>query len=290
MLGFEQIVQDVGNLHLNLYDLAIGTAEGINEHYFNACNACNNSYSIGKAFVMSAVGLLFDKGLLHPEDRVVALMKDLLPAQMDPGWNLVSVEQVLTHRVGFGADFLDTDTEDVTTYPTRDYLSIVLSHPLDYVPGSHYQYSDAASHLLSRLVEHVGGKPTDQLLADQLLTPMGFREVAWSRCPNGHIIGATGLYTRASDMLKLGWLYLNQGRWKDKQLLSAKWCRRAIAREYEFHMMTPGGLIGKGGMYGQGIVFSQRGGYAAAWHSYENAEDTGKLIDYLDGLERRGAQ
>lgn len=287
MIAFEQIVQEIEALNLNLYDFAICTQEGVQSHYFRFCNACNDSYSVGKVFVMSAVGILYDEGLIHPEDRIAALMKETVPAGVDPGWRLVSVEQALTHRIGFSEDFLDIDVDDTTKYPTDDYLALVFDHPLGYPPGAHYEYSDAASYLLARLVEHVSGRPTDQLLAEKLLIPMGFREVAWSRCPRGHMIGATGMYARASDIVKLGWLYLNGGVYEDKRLLSPRWVRRALEREYEFRMITPGGLIGKGGTYGQCVALSREGHFAAAWHACEDARGIDRLINYVDALARR---
>ena len=69
------------------------------------------------------------------------------------------------------------------------------------MPGSHYQYTDAAFYLMSRLVSHVSGEKADSLLWRRILKPMGCVEVAWSRCPNEYPIGATGLYIGAGDMV-----------------------------------------------------------------------------------------
>ncbi len=286
MIDFEQMKRDIQTLNLNLYDFALYTDQGLKQHKFQKCNTCNNSYSIGKAFVMTAIGLLCDDGLVHVEDRLSVVMNDLFPPVTDDGWKIATVEQALTHHLGFASDFLDIDVDDVTSYPTDDYLSLVLSHPLEYLPGTHYAYSDAAFYLLARLVEHVSGKTLDAFLYERLLSPMHFHEIAWSRCPHGHPIGATGMYASAADIVKLGWLYLNGGVFEGRHLLSAKWVKRVLTREYELHMMTPNGLIGKGGMYGQGLVLSKEGRFAVSWHGYEGGAGIERLIDYLDSLHR----
>ena len=103
------------------------------------------------------------------------------------------------------------------------------------------------------------------------------------RCPHGFPIGATGLYIRADDMVKLGWLYLNRGVWNGKRLLSEKRVDRALERQYELHPAA-GGLIGKGVMYGQGLYFSERGRFAVTWHVFEKGACMSALMEHLGAL------
>ena len=269
-------------MELNMYDLALYTPEGVRTHRFQPCNRCNNCYSVAKVFIMTAVGLLWDDGLLEMSDPLSKHFD--LPEGADPGWRLATVEHAMTHRLGFSEGFLDIDVEDMTRYPTDDYLSMVFDRPLDYVPGTHMQYSDAAFYLLSRLVDHVSGERADRLLYRRVFRPMGFGEAAWSRCPRDYPLGATGLYMSAEDMLRLAVLYLNEGVHEGRRILSREWVRRVIAREYEFSTLTPGGLIGKGGMYGQMCAFSREQHFAIAWHGHMDDACGEKLIGYLDSL------
>ena len=50
--------------------------------------------------------------------------------------------------------------------------------------------------------------------------------------------------------------------------------------------MTQNGLIGKGGMYGQGVVFSRENRFAAAWHAYEPQEGGKRLVVLMDDVRR----
>ena len=285
MLAFERIVADLGALGVNLYDFSLYAPDGtIRTHRFQPCNRCNDSYSVAKAFTMTAVGLLWDDGLLDVDDSLYAIFGRDFPEDADPAWRLATVEHALTHRLGYDASQLDIDVDDVSAYPTDDYLRLALSKPLPFAPGTHYQYTDAAFYLLSRAVDHVCGEKADSLLWRRILRPMGCVEAAWSRCPMGYPMGATGLYIGAGDMVKLGALYLHEGVFGGRRLISADWVRMALERGYEFQTMAPNGLIGKGGMYGQGLAFSREKGFAAAWHAFEQSEGCRRIAEYLDNL------
>lgn len=282
-MDFDRIVRDVAALNLNLYDFALYTPEGISAWHVQPCNNCSNSYSVAKLFVVTALGLLRDEGKIRMDDPIGAYFD--IPDSADSRWKTATIDHAVTHRLGFGEGFLDIDTEDVTQYPTDDYLSMVFAHPLAFAPGTESTYSDAAYYLLSRLVSKVTGEPLDVFLNRRLLRQLAFREAAWSRCPQEYPIGATGLYTSAGDMVKLAALYLQDGVWQGKQMLSSDWVRMAIEREYELHPFGESGLIGKGGMYGQAAAFSREKQFAAAWHAHEDRENMKQLWAYLGNLE-----
>ena len=277
-MDFERIIRDLSRSGINLYDFALWTEEnGVQSHRFQPCNRCNNSYSVAKAFTMTAIGLLCDDGKLAVTDSLGRIFDD-------PDWNNVTIEHALTHRIGYGQGHLDIDVEDISEYPTDDFLKLALSYPRPYTPGGHYQYTDAAFYLLSRAVDHVSGKTLDSFLWKRLLKHMSIQEIAWSRCPDEYPIGATGLYISSRDMVKLGALYLNNGVWTGKQLLSAGWVRLAEDRGYELHTAAEG-ILGKGGMYGQFLGYSREKNAAFAWHAFDDGKSSRtKVIDYLKDL------
>lgn len=279
-----EVAQLVGLLNqtvLNIYRMSVYDHGKVITHLFRPCGNCCDSYSVAKTFMITAAGILYDSGKLQLHMPIQFILKDLFPPGYDPAWNLVTVDHILTHRVGFEKGFLDIDTENASEYASSDYLSMILSHPLKHLPGSTYVYSDAAFYLLSRVISRLAGENVDQFLREKLFTPMGFREVAWSCCPQGYPIGATGLYITTEDMLKLGILYMNNGKYQGKRYISEEWVRLAVSREYEFHVMTSSGLIGKGGLFGQLLAYSPEEQFAIACHSHETG-DTSRLMTCLD--------
>ena len=264
-------LEKVKALDSTIYECACWTPEGtIHERVLPHSN-CGNCYSVAKTFVSTAVGMLWDEGKLDVYDPILKYF-ERVPG-MDPRWEKVTVDHALRHRIGFDEGFLDIDVEDVNAYPTDDYLKIILSHPLPLEPGSEYHYSDAAFYLLARLVERVSGKDVELFLAERLFRPAHFREYAWSRCPLGHPMGATGLYLRADDMVKLGAIYACSGVYEGKRYLSEDWINLAYERQYELHPCDPfretenPEWVGKGGMYGQMLMIHKTQPLVLAWHA-----------------------
>ncbi len=229
---------------------------------------CQNVYSVAKTFVMTAIGLLYDRGLLRPEDRLCDILQDELPRQnMDPRWHESTVHMALKHQLGLPAGFLDIDVTPQREF-TGDFLSYALTYPLVYEPGTEARYSDGAYYLLARAAEKAAGEPLDVFLWRELLGPMDFQEAAWTRCPKGHVIGATGLYLHASDMVKLGRLYLTHGLYEKSRLLSEEWTRMALERQYALDKAGSLNAFSKGGMYGQRLWILPEQNRAVAIQSY----------------------
>ena len=231
-------------------------------------NPTCNCYSVAKAFTVTAIGLLYDKGLISTDMLLMDVLGKYKPKNIDEKWMRVTIHDVLTHKVGFGCGMLDIDCEDASLYPSLDYLDIVLNTKLKYEPGTVYQYTDAAYYLLSRVVSELANTDLENFLRPILMEKMKFKEIAWSKCPFGYSMGATGLYIRTEDMIKLGILYLNKGIWMNERILSEEWINIVLESGYEFtHIKN--GWYGKGGMRGQLLAFNPDNGKAVACHSYE---------------------
>lgn len=265
--------------NLNIYFVSQGDEDyNITKETIVPANPCCNCYSVAKAFTVTAIGMLYDKGLLKPSSLLTDILSNHIPNNIDPKWHKVTIHHLLKHKVGFGCGMLDIDCEDASLYPTIDYLQLVLKTNLKYEPGTIYQYTDAAYYLLSRVIYELTEVDLRDLLRPILMDLMKFKEYSWSVCPKGYSIGATGLYLRTEDMVKLGILYLNKGMWKETRVLSEEWVDMVISNEYEFSSLG-NGWYGKGGMRGQLLMFNMEKGKAIACHSYESTIPYKILMD-----------
>ena len=214
-------------------------------------NRCVNVYSVAKTFTMTALGLLFDRGLFDPSEYVCDILAEEIPKQgMDERWRLTTGDMALRHEIGLNSGFLDIDCYDTLSF-TEDYLNYMMTFPLAYTPGTDRLYTDGAFYLLARIAEKRAGMPMEKFLWQELFGKLGFREAAFSHDPRGHAIGATGLYIHSSAMAKLGAVYLHGGCYHGERILSEKWTKLAVDRSYALDSDSAHTCYGKGGMHGQ---------------------------------------
>ncbi|MBR3965208.1 MAG: serine hydrolase [Clostridia bacterium] len=270
------------NKKLPVYTIAVSTPTGIKTKTVNEGNPCQNCYSVTKVYCVTAIGMLYDDGKIKMSDTIGDIFKEELEAYgINPmKWKKVTIDHVLRHRAGYDRGFLDIDAEDSTKYKSQDFLYLALSEPLVHNPGTHYQYTDAAYYLISRVVTKLSGQNLDDFLAERLFKHTDCREYAFAKCPYGYPIGATGLYIRSADVAKLGRIYLDNGKYNNKQIISKEWVDIVLKKGYELGSVGGNGYA-KGGMRGQRLYINRAKNVAVAWHSYDPNDKTNSLKEYL---------
>lgn len=242
-------------------------------------NRSQNTYSVSKAFTVTAIGMAVDKGLITIEDKITDILSDYIPEGIDSRWYGVSVKDALGHKLGLPHGFLDIDVAPAGAFGT-DYLGFMLKAGFEKDPGTEYEYTDAAYYLLSRIAEKALGKPIDDYLWETLFGPMNFYEAAWSHCPQGHPMGATGLYIAAEDMVKLGELYRKNGVWNGQRIISEEWVKTVLTAPFELRPRSATHSYGKGGMKGQDLCVFPEKGLSVAWTAY-SYKDKDTLLQLL---------
>ena len=244
-----------------------------------------NTYSVAKLFAVTAVMMLQDRGVLDVDDPVFPIFEERFPENFDAKWRDVKISDVMKHRVGFGRGFLDIDAENPNDWASQDYLRLVLERPLKYKPGEKSVYSDAAFYLVSRIVSAKTGERLDDFLMRELLAPTKFAECAFSKCPQGFPIGATGMYISTEDMAKLGVMYVNRGVYDGKRFLSEAAVDEVLRRGFELHPVgDSGNAFGKGGMRGQFLYINMKTKRVVAIHSCDANLD--EILGYLAENDR----
>lgn len=228
-------------------------------------NPCQDIYSVAKVFVVTAIGMCVDRGLLEVTDRVVDALGNECPKTYHPYWSEITIHDLLLHKIDLSHS-LDIDCFDANTF-TDDYLNFFMNLEWLSKPGEKSRYSDGAFYLLARIAEIALKEPCDNFLWRELFFPLKCREVAWSHCPKGHVIGATGIYLRVEDMVKLGAIYLNKGVYQGKRYLSENWVNRVFENGYELRPDL-GNSYSKGGMNGQKLLILPEQNRVVAWQGY----------------------
>ncbi|MBR5515061.1 MAG: beta-lactamase family protein [Clostridia bacterium] len=246
----------------------------------NPAGACLNCYSVAKVFTVTAIGMLYDKGLLSVDEKIIDIFPEYVSEKTDPRFEKMTVDNVLCHACGFTAGMLDIDCYGIHENFGKDFLKYIFETPLCYEPDKGSSYSDAAYYLLSRVFTKKCGKKMDDYLWEHLFYPLEFQEAAWSRCPHNYPMGATGLYIRSRDMAKLGVVYMQKGIYRDMRILSEEWVNITLSKPYELHPVYQTTACNKGGMFGQQLVVIPSQNRVVAWHAFDQKATKGNLVEW----------
>jgi hypothetical protein len=109
-----------------------------------------------------------------------------------------------------------------------DWVQFMLNLPMEYKPGKKFVYNSGGVHLLSAIVRKATGQSSLEFAQSHLFKPLGISDIIWPMDPQG--VSNTGwgnVRMKPHDMAKLGYLYLKNGLWEGKQVLSSSWISEA---------------------------------------------------------------
>lgn len=183
-------------------------------------------WSLSKSFTSTAVGLAAAEGKLSLEDPVLKFFKDEAPAEPSENLQAMRVRDLLSMSGGH-------DAEPKFAFADGPSVKGFLAHPVVHKPGTWFRYNTPGSYMLSAIVTKATGQTALDYLKPRLFEPLGIVNPDWASTLEGHSLGGYGLYIRTEDIAKFGQLYLQKGKWNDKQLLPEKWVEEATAKHVD---------------------------------------------------------
>jgi CubicO group peptidase (beta-lactamase class C family) len=185
--------------------------------------ARHSLYSLSKSFTSTAVGLAIAEGKLSLDDEVLKFFPNDAPSEPSNNLKAMRVSDLLRMSTG-------QQTEPPRT-SEEPWAKTFLVHPVPFKPGTHFLYNTSATYMQSAIVQKVSGQTVLDYLETRLFEPLGIEGPTWETSPQGISTGGYGLSIRTEDIAKFGQLYLQKGKWHDKQLIPAAWIEAATARQ-----------------------------------------------------------
>jgi CubicO group peptidase (beta-lactamase class C family) len=113
---------------------------------------------------------------------------------------------------------------------SKDWTQFMLDRPMSDEPGSRFEYCSGGMHLLSAAITKATGSSALDFARRELFSPLGIGigNVTWPADAQGVSFGWGDLRLEPRDMAKLGYLWLNNGRWEDRQIIPKGWMEAAI--------------------------------------------------------------
>ncbi len=232
--------------------------------------------SISKQFTAAAVLLLAEQGKLSLGDPVSRFMPNLTRG------NEVTIRELLSHTSGY-QDYWPQDyvppfmLQSITADKILDQWA---RKPLDFDPGTEWQYSNTNFVIAGLIVEKASGEPLLQFLSEHIFAPLGMKSVINIDQSRLAETDATGYLRYAVGPLRLapkegkGWLFAagelampaeDLAKW-DISMINRSVLRPASYAEMEREIVLKNGV---GTRYGLGVSVRQESGQRAIEHGGE---------------------
>jgi CubicO group peptidase (beta-lactamase class C family) len=245
--------------------------------------------SISKQFTAAAILLLQEQGKLSLNDKVAKYVPNLTRA------NEVTIRQLLSHTSGY-QDYWPQDyvmpmmLQPVTAQKILDTWA---RKPLDFEPGTKWQYSNTNYVIAGVIIEKVARMPLLRFLHDKIFTPLGMNSVSdtdqaklGDTDPTGYLRYALGPLRRAPKEGR-GWMFAagelamtpeDLAKW-DISIIDQKLMKPSSYREFSTDVLLNNGL---GTHYGLGVDVNSQGGHRALSHGGEVSGFTAQNIVFPD--------
>jgi len=232
--------------------------------------------SESKPMTASAFMILVDEGKVNLNDPVEKYLPEfkgqMLAVERDAEHVLlrkpahpITVREILSHTSGLPfSSPMEQPTLD--GLPLRDAVRSYAMGPLQFPPGTKYQYSNAGINTAGRIIEVVSGMPYEQFMEERLFKPLGMKDTTFwpnskqvkrlaksykptpdktglvettvtqlryplSNHANRYPMPAGGLFSTASDTAKFCQMILQQGVYGGKQLLTEEAVKELTSRQ-----------------------------------------------------------
>ncbi|MEP7086142.1 MAG: serine hydrolase domain-containing protein [Gemmatimonadota bacterium] len=245
--------------------------------------------SISKQFTAACVLLLQQDGKLKLDDPVSKYLPGLTRG------NEVTIRQLLSHTSGYQdfwpQDYVPPAMEKAIS--PQGILDHWAKQPLDFDPGTRWQYSNTNFVIAALIVEKASGKPFFQFVHSRILDPLGITTAVdfdalgpTAVQPTGYLRYGLGPL-RPATSTGAGWMY-GAGELAMTASDLAKWdiamIRQSLLEPESYRALQTTVLLKSGvsANYGLGVDVDMAGGHRTIEHSGEVAGFTAENIVYPD--------
>src|SRR5579864_9038362 len=194
--------------------------------------------SVSKTVTSAIIGIAITRGdFKAPLDRPVVSYFDVARVKnLDDRKRRMTLRNVLTMTSGLewveDVPYDDPRSDSSLMEATDDWVQYVIDKPMAHEPGTVFNYSSGATELLAYIFQKETGQDIDAYGEKHLFGPLGIRH-QWKRTYLGVIDTEGGLYLNGADLAKIGYLYLNDGVWDGKRIVSSEWVKESVTTYFQ---------------------------------------------------------
>ena len=190
--------------------------------------------SVTKSITSIALGIAIDEGHI-PKGVATPAMSFFggYEFDSDPRRRSMTLEDLLTMRSGIrwleSLPYDDPRNSCIQLEASDHWIQFVLDQPMREQPGTLFDYNSGVSVSLGKIVRVATGQRIDAYAREKLFEPIGIKEFYWKITPDGEVDTEGGLYLSAHDLARIAYLFLREGKWNEKQIVSKAWVRASTS-------------------------------------------------------------
>jgi CubicO group peptidase (beta-lactamase class C family) len=198
----------------------------VGEEYYNGYSRFrpHNIKSVSKSFLSALTGIALEQGYIDSlEVKMLSYFPEYIYAGMDSRKYGITLRHLLTMRMGIRGEAEDNYGVYWEFYNSDNWIKKTIEAPLQFNPGERMAYNTFQTHLLSAIITRATQQSTLDFGRQFLFSLMGIDVDSWEQDPQGYYFGGNSMYFTPREMAVLGYLYLNNGRINEIQIVPETW-------------------------------------------------------------------
>ena len=198
----------------------------LEKYYFSyGSDDLHHLWSSTKSFISTLVGIALDEGLIGSiNDKMLDYFPNKTISIYDPRRENITVEHLLTMSSGIAWDFY---LHQPIFIGHEDPVEFALNLPINFEPGSQFEYINGGPHVLSGIIHGVIDSTVEEYAIEKIFNPIGIRDFLWPKDQQNVTQGSYGLCLSPRDCARFGYLYLNNGTWDNQQIIPLEWIKKS---------------------------------------------------------------
>ena len=195
--------------------------------------------SMSKLLVSMAVGIAIEdklmiKGIpLSLDTKIYSQIENIVNIENRNNLSKIkewTIRNLLTHTTGYESQMMsERFIQDINDDKLLDYA---LNYDIPYEVGTRFAYNNVEPFIISVFFQESFNINLKDYIYDKILKKLDIEEFEWKNygkyCP-----GATGLYLKHTDFHKIGQLLLNDGKYKNEQIIPEYWVKEMCSLQME---------------------------------------------------------
>ena len=126
----------------------------------------------------------------------------------------------------------DSPGNEENMYPTSDWVEFALDLPMDdnKTLGKNWDYFTAGAVVLGDILNKTVPGGLDKYADKKLFKPLGINQYKWQYTPTNVPNTAGGFQMNSLDNARWGQLYLDNGRFNEKQIIPESWVQSSFTK------------------------------------------------------------